>query len=63
MVIAAISGTDLVKKNILRRPTDVYIDILDLVPAEEVHASTTAELSDRARDLIGKALSEREGKA
>ena len=63
LVIAAISGTDLVKKNILRRPTDVYIDILDLVPAEEVHASTTAELSDRARDLIGKALSEREGKA
>ena len=63
LVIAAVSGTDLVKKNILRRPTDVHIDILEVVPAEEVHASTTAALSDRARDLIAAALEKREGKA
>lgn len=61
LVIAAVSGTDLVKKNILRRRTDVYIDILEVIPAEEVKAQTTAVLSDHARDIIAKTLKEREG--
>ena len=63
LVIASVSGTDLIKKNVLRRFTDVYIDILETVPAEEVSASTTAALSDRARDAITAALEKREGKA
>ena len=50
----------MVKKNFLRRFTDVYIDILEVVPAEEVRASTTAALSDRSRDLIAAALEKRE---
>ena len=63
LVIAAVSGTDMVKKNILRRPTDVYIDILEVVPADEVRAETTAALSDHARALIAAALEKREGEA
>lgn len=63
LVIAAVSGTDLVKKNVLRRPTDVYIDILEVVGAEEVCARTTAELSDHAREAIAAALEKREGEA
>ena len=63
LVIAAVSGTDMVKKNALRRFTDVYIDILELIPAEEVRARTTAELSDHAYAAIAEALEKREGKA
>lgn len=63
LVIAAVSGTDLVKKNILRRRTDVYIDILEVIPAEEVKAQTTAALSDHAREIIAEALRKREGEA
>ena len=63
LVIAAVSGTNQVKKNILRRHTDVYIDILEVIPAEEVKAQTTAALSDHARELISAALKEREGEA
>ena len=63
LVIAAVSGTDLVKKNFPLRPTDVYIDILEVIPAEETHAMTTAALSERARGAIAAALEKREGKA
>ncbi len=63
IAVAAVSGTDLVKKNILRRRTDVYIDILEVIPAEEVRAETTAALSDRAREEIAAALKQREGEA
>lgn len=63
LVIAAVSGTDTVKKNVLRRRTDVYIDILEVIPADEVRAETTAALSDHARETIAAALEKREGKA
>lgn len=63
LVIAAISGTDMVKKNILRRRTDVYIDVLACIPAGEVQAETTAALSNRAYEAIAGALEKREGKA
>ena len=63
LVIASVSGTDLVKKNVLRRPTDVYIDVLECIPADEVRAQTTAALSDHAREAIGAALKKREEEA
>ena len=43
--------------------SDIYLDIAEVVPAEQVKAMTTAELSDHARDVIAAALKEREGKA
>ena len=63
VVIAAVSGTDMVKKNILRRRTDVYIDILEVIPADEVRAETTAALSDHAHATIAAALKKREEEA
>ena len=62
LVIAAVSGTDMVKKNFLRRRTDVYIDILEVIPADVVRAETTAALSDHAQQAIAEALEKREGK-
>lgn len=63
LVIAAVSGTDTVKKNILRRRSDVYVDILEVIPAEKVCAETTTALSDHAQEIIAAALEKREGKA
>lgn len=62
LVIAAVSGTEQIKKR-FPRPTEVYIDILELVSAEQVKAMKTAELSDHARELIAQALAEREGRS
>jgi 1-acyl-sn-glycerol-3-phosphate acyltransferase len=63
LVIAACSGSEKAKKNLFLRPTHIYLDIAEVVPAEQVKAMTTAELSDHARDVIAAALKEREGKA
>ena len=41
----------------------MYIDILEVIPADETRTMKTAELSDRAREIIAEALEKREGKA
>ena len=63
LVIAAVSGTDRIKKNFPWRRSDVYIDILGTVPAEEVRAEKTAELALRAREMIAAALAEQKGES
>lgn len=61
LVIAACSGTDQVKKNFPLRRTDVYVDILEVIPAEQVRTMPTAQLAERARTLIEEDLKKREG--
>lgn len=51
VVIIAISGTEFVKKRIPRR-SDVYIRIVDVVPADKVAELKTAGLSEHAYKLI-----------
>ena len=51
VVIIAISGTEFVKKRIPRR-SDVYIKIVDVVPADKVAELKTAGLSEHAYKLI-----------
>ena len=60
LVIASVSGTDKAKRFSFLRPSDVYIDILEVIPADEAHAMKTAELSDHAREIIAAALAKRE---
>ena len=62
LAIAAISGTEQIRKHFLR-PTDVYIDILEVIPAAETKTMKTTELSEHARALITEALQKREGAA
>ena len=62
LVIAACSGTEKVKKRFPLR-TDVYLDILEVIPAEQVRAMSTAELAEHARELIAENLKKREGEA
>ena len=56
IVIASSRNTDQVFKNIFRRRTDVYLDILDVIPADRVCASDTTELSEYAHRLAEENL-------
>ncbi len=56
LVISSVSGTEKIKGNFLRRPTDVYLDILEVIPAEKVKSMSTAELAAYSSRLIGENL-------
>lgn len=58
LVIAAIHGSENIKKNLLRRRTDVYMDFLELLPPEKVKSMSTAELSEYSRGIIQARLNE-----
>lgn len=58
LVICVVHGSENIKKNLLRRKTDVYLDILQVLPGEKVKAMTTAELSEYSRALIQARLDE-----
>lgn len=61
LAIASLSGTEKVSKNALRRPTDVYLNILEVIPADEVKRTPTAELAERSRALIEADLEKQRG--
>ena len=56
LAVACIRGSENITKNALRRVTDVYLDILELIPAERVKEMTTHELADYSRGLIKRHL-------
>lgn len=56
LVVACICGTENITKNVLRRVTDVYLDILELIPAEKVKAMSTSELARYSSELISRHL-------
>ena len=56
IVVTAVTGTDLVKKNAPFRRTNVEIHICGVIPAEEVKGASTASLGDRARAILCRDL-------
>ena len=58
LVVAAVRGTENVKKNIILKGTDVYLDMIEVIEPERVKAMSTNELSDHSRELIEKWLRE-----
>jgi 1-acyl-sn-glycerol-3-phosphate acyltransferase len=58
VVIAAVQGTEQVKKNFHFRRTNVKLDILELIPAEKVKAMSTNELAEYCRGRIAAHLGE-----
>ena len=56
LVIASSKDADLVFENFPWRPTDIYIDVLDVLPADKVCSMDTAALSDYAWNLINQNL-------
>ena len=59
MVVMTMTGTEMVKKNFLRRPTDIRADVLTVIPAEEVEQLRPAEISDKVYRIMADALPER----
>ncbi|MBQ9684953.1 MAG: 1-acyl-sn-glycerol-3-phosphate acyltransferase [Oscillospiraceae bacterium] len=58
LVIASVRGTDEAKKNLPFKRTDVYLDILEVLPAERVKAESTQELARYSRELMERKLEE-----
>ena len=60
IVVCALTNTKAILKNMFRRKTDVYLDVLDVVPASEVTAhKTTAEIGDRVHKKFSEGLAKR----
>ena len=56
IAVACVRNSEQVKKRLFLRPTDVYLDILEVIPADRVKAMSTAELADYSRKLIEEGL-------
>ena len=56
VAVACVRGTEKIKNRLFLRPTDVYLDILELIPADRVKAMSTAELAEYSRKLIEEGL-------
>lgn len=49
IAVLSVNGTEHIAKNIPFRKTDVYLDILEVIPADEVAATKTETLGQRIR--------------
>lgn len=61
VVVAAIRGTEDIHKNWFRRPSQVQLDILDVLPAEYVKENRTSVIGQRVSDTLHDALEEKKG--
>ncbi len=52
IVVATLTDTRMILKNLFRRRTDIYMDVLTVIPADEVEKMTTAELSEKIYPII-----------
>ena len=58
LVIACVRGTEQVHRNFPWRPTRVTLEILELLPVEQVKAMSTQELAAYSRARMEAALKE-----
>ena len=58
IVVATVRGTEKVQYNYFRRKTDVYIDIVDVIPAEEAAREKTDAIGERVREDLEKAFAD-----
>jgi 1-acyl-sn-glycerol-3-phosphate acyltransferase len=56
---AAVSGTEKAAKRALRG-TDVYLDVIAVIPAEEAGAEKTVELAARVKEMLAERLAKRD---
>ncbi len=52
VVVVTMKDTNLIEKNFPWKRSDVYLDVLDVIPAEEAAAMRTGELGDKVRDMM-----------
>lgn len=56
IVVATVKNTRAVLKNMFRRTTDVYLDILTVIDKETVDELSTAELGDKVYEIMSNNL-------
>ena len=56
IVVAVLRGTKQMMKNIFRRRSDVELEILGVVPAEDWEGATTKDMGDRIHKMMEQAL-------
>lgn len=61
IVVAAIQGTEQIHRNVFRRPSPVQLTIADVISAEEVAASRTADIGQRVKSALLNTLTDKEG--
>ena len=57
IVVLAVSGTEQIHKNYPFRHTDVYLDVLEVIPAETVRATKTDAIGERIKTELDNHLS------
>ena len=59
IVVCVLSNTPAILKNMVRRHTDVYLDVLDIIPAEDLAGVNTAQIGSRVHETMSKGISAR----
>jgi len=62
VVVCCMQGTENIAKNWPFKKTDVYMDILEVIPADVWAEKTTVEVAKYAQDLVQKNIDERNEK-
>lgn len=52
IVVMSIRGTEQIHKNVLRRHSDVYLDIVQVIPASDVENGTTHTIGAEIRNML-----------
>lgn len=52
IAVVAVSGTEKIHKNAPWRYTDVYLDVLEVMPADYVKSTGTAQIGDRIQQML-----------
>lgn len=58
IVVVCLQGTEVIRHKIMRRPSHVYFDVVDVLPADYVTSHRTAEISERVRAAMENKLAE-----
>lgn len=62
IAVICVTGTEKIHKHTPFRRTDVYLDVLEVLPAEQVKSEKTEVIGAHVRDLLLKNIEEREHK-
>lgn len=62
IAVMSIRGTEQIHKNVLRRHSDVYLDIVQVIPASDVESGTTHTVGAEIRNALLNSMKENEGR-
>ena len=60
IVICALTNSNAIKKNMFRRRTDVYLDVIDVLQPESFSAEKTPEIGEQTRTIMERGIAARQ---